>query len=240
MALPDQKTLEQLNRKTLELEAFAKTLYNENDRDAETFASLGGAFRIGKLTVPYPCPGVFSLLEIWGSPFLSSLPVEEITIEDFYKALWLLTERENALSADIDLKPIEAQTGPLSPDYLLAIAKEIKTVFNLSYTGFELLPGSGETSDKNERIFDALWLAGIVSKVHQITGRNEFYIKWRMPLAEIGFYIAQYAKENGEKGIGRRHDEAAMLNFLKPSRPCPSVPVCDNPCSPEPEVKNGK
>lgn len=200
---------------TKEVNSFNVSLYNENKRDEETLAFLGGACFVRKLHIPQPSPGVFALLEIVNSPFLRGELAELITIEDLYIALRIMTEREKAITSKVNLKKMARKIGKLSPDQALTVVKEILELFSFSYKGFELLPKTAGDSDKNERIFDAEWMAGIVSKVHQATRKTDFEIIWRTPLCAIGFHIAQWAKENGTKNIGRQNDNAKLLAHLK-------------------------
>lgn len=205
---------------TQDLNTFAAGLYDETERDAETLAFLGGGVFVRKLRIPPPPPGVFSLLEICGSPFLQGVEAEQIHIEDLYLALRIMTEREKAVSSKINFKKMSKKIGKLSIGDALDAVRFVQDLFDFVYRGFDLLPPSNEPANKpvGERIFDAEWLAGIVAKVHGITGRTDFEIIWRIPLCSVGFYIAQYAKENGVKNVGRQPDEIKLLEFIKQKR----------------------
>ena len=205
---------------TQDFNKYAASLYDENKRDEETLAFLGGGAFVRKLRIPQPSPGVFALLEIVDSPFLQGVPAEAVTLENLYTALVIMTERENADPQRVNFKKIARKIGKLDAEQALEVVQVIQELFTYSSLGFELLPKTAEASKKgaNERVYDAELLAALVSKVHQATGKTDFEIIWRTPLCSIGFYLAQWAKENGVENVGRQIDPGQLLDFIRKKR----------------------
>ena len=55
----------------------------------------------------------------------------------------------------------------------------------------------------------------MVAAAHEISGAGEFELIWRVPMARIGFYVAEFAKKHGVKHVGRKLDYAAALEYQR-------------------------
>jgi hypothetical protein len=189
--------------------------YSHADRDAETAAFLGGGVYFDSLFVPPPVPGVITQLEMLGSPFLSGDSAE---LKDIVLAVYLLISRSpdamNSETIDTDLHKISVQLQTVDNP-----AAELTPMFNLMQRGFELLPPSPLTpGGHDQRHYDAIWLSECVYIGNQMSNKSDADIIWQTPVAAIGFYAAQLARQNGVKGVGRKIDPAAALALLPRNR----------------------
>jgi hypothetical protein len=188
--------------------------YSHADRDAETFAFLGGGVNVNSLHIPPPTPGVISLLEMHGSPFISGCPAGSILTEDLYLTIFLLARRENGAFKEIDIAPMLSDMGEHDP---AEVAEDVNEMFKHAVAGFGLLPDKKQPENQ-QRKFDAVWLSNVVSICSKVTNLTPFDIIWRLPLAAVGFYTAQLAMENGEKGVGRKQNFKAALDLIRQKR----------------------
>jgi len=193
----------------MSLESILNSNYSHADRDAETFAFLGGALLVGKLVIPQPTAGVFAYLEQLESPYLVG---GECNVEGVSIALYCLINRENLLNTEVDISDIVTNIEDIQETHEM-----LEAMFNRSMDGFRTIP-SKNVPESNQRTFEAEWLAMITSVVCNITNATAFEAIWRVPMTAVGFYMASYAKEQGVKGVGRQKDYVAALEYLKRKR----------------------
>ena len=196
-----------------ELDKIAFGNYSHADRDAETAVFMGGGATVGKLYVSPPTPGVMSQLEMLESSFVTG---EEITVEHCFMAIYLLRKSSpDAISDKADFSAIIADVGDIN----IKGFHPLVNLFEMSMRGFRMIPDE-KASDKprDHRHFDAEWLSLMVSVGVKMSGRTDQDILWNTPLCTMGFYFAQYLRENGMKGIGRVKDIKAMMAHIKAKR----------------------
>jgi hypothetical protein len=192
--------------------------YSHADRDAETAAFFGGGAYLGELYVPPPVPGVISQLEMLESPYITDAAPD--TLEAITLAVYLLVQHSphamDAADRDIKLAACaEAVASVTDPAGILA------PMFVMMNRGFELIPGTPGTNlapELNQRQYDALWLSSCVSIGHRMTHKTDTQIIWETPLAALGFYAAELAREDGVKGVERKINPAAALAQLPCNR----------------------
>jgi hypothetical protein len=92
-------------------------------------------------------------------------------------------------------------------------------MFRHALAGFALIPDNkNPEKPDNQRMYDAEWLTSLIAVGARISNRTDFDVLWRVPLAAVGFYFAQYLRENGVKGIGRQLDVKAAMDYIKSKR----------------------
>lgn len=186
------------------------TGYSHSERDAETYAFMGGDLHYENIVIPQPVAGIIPLLEQHDSPYLNG---ELGSKEDLALAVYFLVNREKAIA---NVEDIIDLTGAISD--IDGLSNVILGMFSRSMAGFSMIPSSGDPTETNQRHFDAEWLAMIVSSVCTITNKTDFEAIWRVPLTAVGFYVAQNAKNNGVKGVGRERDYKAAIELLRKRR----------------------
>lgn len=72
-----------------------------------------------------------------------------------------------------------------------------------------------------EPIFDTDWLSSMITKVHDVTGKDIDYIMRDMSLSACCFYYIQYCRMNGAKNVERRPDEEILR--LQDERSCTMI-----------------
>lgn len=189
--------------------------YDEHERDAETYAFLNGDVTIGSISIPPVVAGIMPLLEIAHCPFLFGVLPSEIDLKSLILTTYIIRRRELAL---LDANTTD-EAAIITEKNRIEVATLISGIFRHALAGFALIPDS-KNSEKpdNQRMYDAEWLTSLVAVGARISNRTDFDILWRVPLTAVGFYFAQYLRENGVKGIGRQLDVKAAMDYIKSKR----------------------
>ena len=199
-----------------------KQQYSEDERDAETIAFLGGVIVFGGYRVQPATPAALAVLEIAGNPAASFISNMDLyTFEDLAMLIYVCSRDCSGLFK-IDQREVDNIASQLVSADLSAIKAELSLMIKTAVTGFEMIPnnGSNNTGGKMdyERVYDAEWLSWVVSITHKQTGLLPDDILYHTSLLQIGFYVAEYCKENGAKGIARKRDYTEVIRAMRKRR----------------------
>lgn len=142
------------------------------------------------IPVPMPPPGVFGLLTALESPLLD--PAGQPTPDDLRIAgLLILKGRAAGIS--------DAESGAAVAAGFWANAvperADVNTVIRDAFMPYLRLPPSDRTGDKGEPLrADSAFLAGLVARVHRVTGLSPDAILWRLPMAAAALYDLQFRR----------------------------------------------
>lgn len=174
----------------------------------EAIHVLGGGYMAADISIPHPVAGVVTLMDILALPWIDG---REPTLDDIRAAVVLLEMREDAVglvmeSTEAEL-PIKHLAGccihEFSDDETKLIGASISMSMSLAATGFNFFPKSSEP-EANDLMFGSEFLASICRVMGEMGLQPEQAI-WREPLARVGFVMAEYARANGAKNVGREN-----------------------------------
>jgi len=165
-----------------------------------------------------------------------NLKFRQLTLEDWV-VLWALDspfviDSEKISEADTDLFLATVSFSDVtnyealvasSLDYCKkleidpVIGKQIcYTLINLAFSPLKLFPQSGTKMTEGEiPLYDADWVTSVVSKVHAQTGFNHDRIMKNISLNACCAYFVDWAREQGNKGIGRKSNVEVILEMDK-------------------------
>ena len=158
---------------------------------------------------------------------VENLKFNQLTIKA-WSTLWALEspftlDSDKISQADIDLL-LYAVNAPSLDDYEELVRSSIDyckkleidenlgkyvcfTLVNLAFAPLRLFPQNSVKLTAGETpLYDSDWIASIVSKVHAQTGASAERIINQMSLNSCCAYFVDWARMQGQKGIGRKSD----------------------------------
>ena len=130
---------------------------------------------------------------------------QEIDTPDSY-----IAAKREEINNQIKIREEEFENSVLTLilDYRDIDLDAVFSLFNellLQPGGFGMIPDTArKLPTKVPRRFGSDWLTGLVSQVSEMTNDSSFYIKWRMSLAEVSYYVVQGLRKAGVRGIQAR------------------------------------
>lgn len=90
-------------------------------------------------------------------------------------------------------------------------AEVAKTLINLAFQPLRMFPQTNNVVVGNQQpAFDADWLTGMISKVHNVTGNTPDFIMNNMSLCACCFYYIQWCRNQGSQNISKRTPEEIL------------------------------
>lgn len=195
----------------------------EIDFVGEIFSCLAIPLVVGRLVLPPPSLGCFSLLEMIDSEYFRS-PLRASFLE-LGRALAIFSRGREAcgwVRAFVDDRPEaldrEARKAlAAGGSELIDRLPEVTGFLSVSpWTGFEMLPRMA--TDPKAFLFDGQTLGALALLAGKQAGVSPEAAFWETPLALLGHVAAAAAKANGTEGIGRPKDPGDIKKQLKLAR----------------------
>ena len=195
--------------------------------------AAGQALSFGSSTIAPPVFGTWALLELLDCDFVH--PSREPTPFGAVMAAYVAATGKDAvpfvdayLAADNKPETLEdSQNCPLmgrAVEWALSVGADPETDYPrlrewlfAGFVGFAMIPGGG---DSGECLFGIDSLGAMIAGVGSTLGRDWSSIMWDTPLVVIGHAVAQTARQNGTKGVGRPKDRQHMQEMFALEKEC--------------------
>lgn len=91
------------------------------------------------------------------------------------------------------------------------IANALSILVSEAFAPLKMFPATNDRLVGEDILpFDADWMSGMISKVHEVTGYTPDFIMNKMSMTGVCYYFVQYARMQGTKGIERRTPQEIM------------------------------
>lgn len=177
---------------------------------AQFLAFAGGSVRICGVLVKPPPPGILAALWAYRSPLVCG---GRWTYDDVLLALYLVClGRRAVMTPDRDGMTARAKRfaqSYVSPLLSAGAAKQLEALMRMCERPYGRLPESVRQKAAGPPVYDALWLAQLSGRVHDMTGLPPDRIIWEMPMTSAALHdVAWRVKECGIR-TARITDRAA-------------------------------
>lgn len=190
------------------------------DYDGEVRALMGCGLFIDDFEIKPPTLGTFSLFELVENDFFVN-PTKCNVLEMFI-AVYIVnhgTKCKHLCNKRQKYHLLELAMAHIG-DNADALIKNAANIFNFiavqPFTGFDLMPRSGGKNSK-AFIFDAEYIATVLSYVCMTSNNTPDYVLWQMPMTMAGHIYAARSKYEGIKNIGRKDDAQVLDQIMRES-----------------------
>lgn len=190
------------------------------DYDGEVRSLLGCGLFIDDFEIKPPTLGTFTLFELVDNDFfinptkcnVSEMFIAVYIVNHGTKCKHLCNKRQKYQLLEKSMSYIGNNADALIKNSL-AIYKFIGAD---PFLGFDMMPRNGGKNNK-AFIFDAEYLASVLSYVCMTSNNTPEYVLWQMPMTMAGHIYAARSKYEGVKNIGRKDDSQILDRIMKES-----------------------
>lgn len=181
------------------LHALEKALAHPSGDMEELLLLAGGSVSVCGVLVKPPPPAALSILWAYGSPLVCGgrWNYEEVLLALYVICLGryarLIPDRETVL---LDAKQFAQSFVP--PCLATGAARQLESLMQMCERPYDRLPADAKTTATGPPCYDALWLAQLAGRVHDMTGLPPDAILWGMPMTSAALYdVAWRVRECG-------------------------------------------
>ena len=165
----------------------------------ELLILAGGSVAVCGVLVKPPPPAALSILWACGSPLVCGGPWN---YDEALLALYVICRGRHAFlvpDRDTVLRDAKQFAQSFVPPQLAAgAARQLESLMRMCERPYDRLPADAKTTAAGPPCYDALWLAQLAGRVHDMTGLPPDRIIWDMPMTSAALYdVAWRVKECG-------------------------------------------
>ena len=165
----------------------------------ELLILAGGSVAVCGVLVKPPPPAVLSVLWACGSPLVCGGPWN---YDEALLALYVICRGRHAFlvpDRDTVLRDAKQFAQSFVPPQLAAgAARQLESLMRMCERPYDRLPADAKTTVAGPPCYDALWLAQLAGRVHDMTGLPPDRIIWDMPMTSAALYdVAWRVRECG-------------------------------------------